>query len=171
MSVKHSLHSNAFNFMSFIQGGVDPRTGQYTMKIELPDLCANTLLGPEFTPTLSFSPLNIIDSGYGAGWTLQLSQYTPDNQVLALGTGETYRITDRNAQPMVLAEQKLVNFKVYRDSDDAFRIEHRSGLVEILTRQGSNQAPVFLPARLFSAQGQSLAFTYRLFNRDRKSVV
>ncbi|MGR6496732.1 RHS repeat protein [Pseudomonas fulva] len=164
MSVKHSLHSNAFNFMSFIQGGVDPRTGQYTMKIELPDLCANTLLGPEFTPTLSFSPLNIIDSGYGAGWTLQLSQYTPDNQVLALGTGETYRITDRNAQPMVLAEQKLVNFKVYRDSDDAFRIEHRSGLVEILTRQGSNQAPVFLPARLFSAQGQSLAFTYRLFN-------
>lgn len=164
MSVKHSLHSNAFNFMSFIQGGVDPRTGQYTMKIELPDLCANTLLGPELTPTLSFSPLNVIDSGYGLGWTLQLSQYTPDNQVLALGTGETYRITDRNAQPMVLAEQKLVNFKVYRDSDDAFRIEHRSGLVEILTRQGSNQAPVFLPTRLYSAQGHSLVFTYRLFN-------
>lgn len=41
-----SLHSNAFNFMSFVQGSVDPRTGQYTLGIDLPELNANALCGP-----------------------------------------------------------------------------------------------------------------------------
>ncbi len=57
MTQATSVHSNAFNFMSFIQGGVDPRTGQYTVAIDLPELKANDLQGPGFALRLAFNPL------------------------------------------------------------------------------------------------------------------
>lgn len=46
MTLSTSVHSNAFNFMSFVQSGVDPRTGQYTVSITLPDIKTNGLRGP-----------------------------------------------------------------------------------------------------------------------------
>ena len=45
MIATSSAHSNAFNFLGFMQGGVDPRTGQYTLGIELPKIVANNLIG------------------------------------------------------------------------------------------------------------------------------
>ncbi|WP_139146077.1 hypothetical protein, partial [Pseudomonas lundensis] len=77
MSTSTTLHSNAFNFMSFIQGQVDPRTGQYTGAITLPELMANQLSGPVVPLQLSFNALNVQDSGFGKGWNLQLSQFDP----------------------------------------------------------------------------------------------
>ncbi|MFA7895496.1 RHS repeat-associated core domain-containing protein [Pseudomonas putida] len=164
MSVTSSVHSNALNFMSFIQGGVDPRTGQYSLKIELPELGGNDLLGPEFRPTLHYSPLNVIDSGLGMGWTLQLSQYTPHNQVLSLSTGESLKITDRTARPMRLEEQRIDNFHVYPEGNDGLRVVHRSGLVEILTEQGTGQASIYLPVAHYSPLGHRLVFNYQRFS-------
>uniref|UniRef100_UPI000A7E1925 hypothetical protein n=2 Tax=Pseudomonas TaxID=286 RepID=UPI000A7E1925 len=57
------VHSNAFNFLSFVQNRVDPRTGQYTLGIELPDLPGNQLLGPTLPLRLAFNPLALEDSG------------------------------------------------------------------------------------------------------------
>ncbi len=164
MSVTSSVHSNALNFMSFIQGGVDPRTGQYSLKIELPELGGNNLLGPEFRPTLQYSPLNVTDSGLGMGWTLELSQYTPHNQVLSLSTGESLKITDRTARPMRLEEQRIDNFHVYPEGDDGLRVVHRSGLVEILTEQGTQQASLYLPVAQYSPLGHRLTFNYQRFS-------
>jgi len=164
MSVTSSVHSNALNFMSFIQGGVDPRTGQYSLKIELPELGGNNLLGPEFRPTLQYSPLNVTDSGLGMGWTLELSQYTPHNQVLSLSTGESLKITDRTARPMRLEEQRIDNFHVYPEGDDGLRVVHRSGLVEILTEQGTQQASLYLPVARYSPLGHRLTFNYQRFS-------
>ncbi|WP_143520722.1 hypothetical protein, partial [Pseudomonas lundensis] len=92
MSTSTTLHSNAFNFMSFIQGQVDPRTGQYTGAITLPELMANQLSGPVVPLQLNFSPLNVQDSGFGKGWNLQLSQFDPRSGVLSLHTGETFTV-------------------------------------------------------------------------------
>ena len=65
MSTSTSVHSNAFNFMSFIEGQVDPRTGLYTCSIKLPELLANQLCGPVVPLHLNFNPLNGADSGFG----------------------------------------------------------------------------------------------------------
>ncbi|RMM02132.1 YD repeat protein, partial [Pseudomonas syringae pv. maculicola] len=46
MTTSTSVHSNAFNFMSYLQSGVDPRTGQYTVSINLPEVKSNGLRGP-----------------------------------------------------------------------------------------------------------------------------
>ncbi|MEB2519654.1 hypothetical protein SOP85_30155, partial [Pseudomonas sp. YuFO20] len=68
MSTSTSIQSNAFNFMSFIQSQVDPRTGQATCAISLPELKANNLCGPVVPLQLTFNPLNTADSGFGNGW-------------------------------------------------------------------------------------------------------
>ncbi|MQG96575.1 hypothetical protein, partial [Pseudomonas sp. MN1F] len=92
MTTKSLLHSNAFNFLSFIVNSVDPRTGQYTLAIELPELVANNLAGPSLPLRIGFNPMNIEDSGFGSGWTLNLSQYTPADNMLHLHTGESFRV-------------------------------------------------------------------------------
>ncbi len=92
MTASTSVHSNALNFMSCLKSGVDPRTGLYNVSINLPELKGNDLLGPGINPRLSYSPLNTLDSGYGMGWSLQLSHYNPGTHILSLNTGETFRI-------------------------------------------------------------------------------
>lgn len=56
MAASTAVHSNAFNFLSYLQGGVDPRTGQYTVAISLPALKVNNLAGPELSLQLLFNP-------------------------------------------------------------------------------------------------------------------
>ncbi|WP_033728042.1 hypothetical protein, partial [Pseudomonas parafulva] len=60
-------HSNAFNFLSFLENSVDTRTGQYTLAIQLPELLGNDLSGPALPLRLSFNPLSDLDSGFGVG--------------------------------------------------------------------------------------------------------
>jgi len=67
MAISTSVSSNAFNFMNFIHSQVDPRTGQYTCAISLPELKANNLCGPVVPLQLNFNPLNSGDSGFGKG--------------------------------------------------------------------------------------------------------
>ena len=93
------IHSNATNFQSFLQSGVDPRTGQYTLAIKLPTLAGNDLIGPQLPLQLAFSPLNDQDSGFGKGWSLGLTQYVPGSHMLTLHSGETFKVTGDGAQP------------------------------------------------------------------------
>ncbi|MBA1205390.1 hypothetical protein G7009_27160, partial [Pseudomonas capeferrum] len=80
MTATSNVNSNALNFLSHMQNGVDPRTGLYTLSVDLPKLSGNDLLGPELDLALRYSPLNLHDSGYGKGWNLQLSQFDPDRE-------------------------------------------------------------------------------------------
>ncbi|CAM3964340.1 YD repeat-containing protein [Pseudomonas reidholzensis] len=173
MSASTSVHSNAFNFMSFLQNGVDPRTGQYTVAINLPELKANDLQGPAFKLALTYNPLNTQDSGFGLGWNLQLSQYTPHNQVLSLSTGESFkvtgsRVTERGTE-LLMKEKKLDSFHVYRLDDNEgpgsrFRVVHRSGQVEVLEVMGAADNRVALPVQVFGATGHSLSLSYQPFD-------
>ncbi|WP_313459823.1 hypothetical protein [Pseudomonas sp.] len=176
MTQATSVHSNAFNFMSFIQGGVDPRTGQYTVAIDLPELKANDLQGPGFALRLAFNPLNLVDSGFGRGWDLKLSQYTPHNQVLALSTGEAFRVndTDREDRRLFMPEQKLASFHVYKVGEQPLsgitqlRVVHRSGLVEILERMQVGNTWIALPVEIRSALGHHVKLRYSDFNQAYK---
>ncbi|KAF0250830.1 hypothetical protein [Pseudomonas putida] len=69
MASHNVVHSNAFNFQSFVQNSVDPRTGQYTLGIALPALIGNELAGPQLPLRLFFSPMNDEDTGFGKGWS------------------------------------------------------------------------------------------------------
>lgn len=166
MTISTSVHSNAFNFMSFLQGGVDPRTGQYTLSISLPDVKTNDLRGPGVPLALAYNPLNTLDSGFGHGWNLQLSQYTPGNQVLSLSTGETFKVTgsDSGSGQLVMKEKKLDSFHFYQESENRYRVMHKSGLVEILEVRGSAQNRVALPVEIHAPEGHKVTLGYETFS-------
>lgn len=166
MTISTSVHSNAFNFISFLQGGVDPRTGQYTLSISLPDVKTNDLRGPGVPLTLAYNPLNTEDSGFGFGWNLQLSQYTPGNQVLSLSTGETFKVTgsDSGSGQLVMKEKKLDSFHFYQESSTRYRVMHKSGLVEVLEVRGSAQNQVALPVEIHAPEGHKVTLGYETFS-------
>lgn len=164
MTASTAVHSNAFNFMSFIQNGVDPRTGQYTMAINLPALQSYDLNGPEFPVALNYNPLNTQDSGYGLGWDLKLSQYTPSTFILALSSGETFKVTGTGSQPAI-KEKKLDSFRFLNDGNHHYRVVHKSGLVEHLQLYGGagSATAVALPRFIDSPQGHRLTLEYEAF--------
>ena len=162
MSTSTSVHSNAFNFMSFIEGQVDPRTGQYTCSIKLPELLGNKLCGPVVPLHLNFNPLNSGDSGFGEGWNLQLSQFNPANGVLALYTGEVFKVNVQGSG-INIPEKKLDSFHFHALSNQRYRIEHKSGLVEILE---VGQGRLAMPVQLLSPQGHSVTLHYEAFGTD-----
>ncbi|MQT39539.1 hypothetical protein GHO45_01145 [Pseudomonas sp. FSL R10-0765] len=106
MASSTAVHSNAFNFMSYLQGGVDPRTGQYSVSINLPELKANNLTGPVVPLVLIFNPLNLRDSGFGQGWSLQLTEFNLVTRVLSLSSGETFRVTGKDPDGQLTMEEK-----------------------------------------------------------------
>lgn len=171
MSTSTSVHSNAFNFSSYVESGVDPRTGQYTVAIRLPELKGNDLQGPDFDLALFYSPLNTVDSGYGKGWNLQLTQLRERNQVVTLSSGESYKITDESNGRLLMREQKLRQFDLYRAPPGPggarrYRVVHRSGLEEVLQVMGGQQAEVALPVELHSPLGHVLHLAYEAWGTE-----
>jgi len=161
MATRNVVHSNAFNFQSFVQNSVDPRTGQYTLGIELPGLIGNELAGPQLPLRLVFNPMNDEDSGFGKGWNLALSQYVPGTHMLTLHTGETFKVTGSGAQPGI-REKKLDTFHFHDDTvegKDRYRVVHKSGLVEVLTKQAGTY-PVYLPTEAYSPSGHRVSLGY-----------
>ncbi len=149
--------------MSFVQGGVDERTGQYTLSIELPELPSNALVGPNLPLRLSFSPLNNVNSGFGKGWTLQLSQYNLNDNKLDLHTGQSFKISDNGpGEPAPVPERKLELFHFENRSEGnthRYRIAHKSGIVEWLQPQPSDLR-LALPVRVEALSGHGITLAY-----------
>ena len=167
MTASSSIHSNAFNFLSFVDTGTDPRTGQYTCSLSLPELNANQLSGPQVPLRLGYNPLNTLDSGFGKGWNLQLTQYDADLQIVSLASGETFKVTSTSSdgKRLLMDEQKLDSFRLYQDDDHHYRVVHKSGLVEELSRDDNQH--IALPERILSPQGQHVTLTYQSFGDNR----
>ncbi len=162
MTTSSAVHSNAFNFMGFLQHCVDPRTGQYTVSVDIPELKTNHLCGPVIPLQLQFSPLNELDSGFGIGWNLNLSQFTPHNNMIALSTGENFKVTGSGEEPAI-KEKKLDSFHFHNQGNDTYRVVHKSGLVETLVTGGSNDQRVALPREIRSPSGHAVTLTYTPF--------
>lgn len=167
MTTSSAVHSQAFAFMSYLQGGVDPRTGQYTLSLDFPEIKSNWLCGPDFMFKLSFNPINIIDSGYGFGWNLNLSQFTAHNSILSLSTGETFKVTGSGTEPAI-REKKLDSFHFYNNQDGTYRVVHKSGLIEVLTLGGSGEDRVALPSQIYAPSGHSIHLTYASFRGGQR---
>lgn len=139
-----SVHSNAFNFRSHMDHGVDPRTGQYTVSLVMPALKSHTLAGPPLQLSIAFNPLNTRDAGFGVGWGINLTEFAPENGLLSLSTGETFNVSGAGDTPNI-PERKLPTFHFHKQSSDTYRVVHKSGMVEILKVFGGSTplAPFF----------------------------
>lgn len=169
MATTTAVHSNAFNFLSFVQSGVDARTGQYTVSLSLPEVKTCELSGPVVPLTLNFNPLNTVDAGFGVGWEMGLTQYAPgNNQILSLHSGETFKVTGPYSgftNRLRMKEQKIENFRLFTlpNNNNQFKVVHKSGLVEILELKGASPQ-IAVPVNMYSPQGHEVTLEYDSFN-------
>ncbi|WP_082056637.1 RHS repeat domain-containing protein [Pseudomonas sp. 10-1B] len=155
--------SNAFNFSSFMQSSVDPRTGLYTLSIALPSLNANDHCGPDLPLELNFSPMSNDNKGFGMGWSLKLSSFNITTGMLSLHTGESFKVADNGpGNPPVIEEKKLDSFRfsnISQGNKKRIRIAHKGGLVEILEPQ-VNDPVTAVPVRVMGASGHGVNLGY-----------
>lgn len=158
-----SVHSNAFNFSSFVQGSVDPRTGQYALSIDLPTLNANNLCGPDLPLQLNFNPMNNEKTGFGTGWSLKLTRFTVSSGMLNLHSGERFKVDNNGpGEAAVIAERKLESFHfsdISEGEQKRFRIAHKSGLTEILEPRDANYDWA-VPVRVLAPSGHGINLHY-----------
>lgn len=148
-----SFYSDAGNFVSAIQGGVDPRTGLFNVNLSLASLRSGHLAGPGLALALRYSPLSSQDDGFGHGFSLNLTRYDILARRLHLSTGESYPVSSTGA---MVRQHKLRHFITEKSGGSITRVIHRSGLVEELVRYGF----MAVTSRVTTPDGRSLAFQW-----------
>src|ERR1700712_2512423 len=156
----HGLYSQAGNFLGRVSTGVDPRTGQFTLALALPIGVANDLAGPSISASLSFNALgSAIDTGFGRGWSLSLSELNLASGSLRLSTGESFSVDmDRSdfseGAELLFFDRKLESFRVvmHGANGDRFRVEYKSGDIEIL--QVQERTAIAVPVEVRSPEGR-----------------
>lgn len=161
----NNIHSNAYNFSSFVSAGVDPRTGTYSCSVSLNHLLANALSGPLLPLSIGFSALNGEDIGFGKGWIMPLSRYNRNTRKLNLSTGASH-IANTSAGVFVIADKKIRDLETRRVGDELI-IEHKSGLVEVLTNPSLNWDE-WLVSKIYSPEGRVIHLSYRVITGRRR---
>ncbi|QSZ29625.1 hypothetical protein DSL72_004141 [Monilinia vaccinii-corymbosi] len=158
MPTDNTLYSQGVNFGSFVQEGVDARTGQYTSSITLYEAPSKARNCAPFKLLLRFSPLNTANVGFGKGWSLNLSQYQHiAPRSLVLSTGEHYQIS--NTGGLRVEDQKLQSFQFQQQGSD-FQIIHKDGQIEVLSN-AHNVYHTSVPVKLYAANGRALTLIWR----------
>ncbi len=155
------VYSNAFNFSSFLLGGVDPRTGIYSCTLSLGEITSHALNGPSLPINFHFNPLNPLDCGFGKGWTLACTRYDRAAKCLTLVSGETSKTLELPDE-VQLVDQKIERFRLVKTDENRFILSTVSGQREELSRVG--QSSVAVSQRIWAANGARLDLEYTLFN-------
>lgn len=155
--MSNPLYSQGFNFGSFIQKGVDPRTGQYTCTIDVFATPTRTRNCPPFKLDLTFNPMNTQDNAFGQGWSLSLPAYEhrQENPIVILSTGESFQCTETSST-MFVNDQKLKSSQIEKLSADTYRITYKSGLIEILSNFNDSYNKS-VPTEVYANTGRSLS--------------
>lgn len=160
-----NAQTQAHNFASASQAGVDPRTGIFSFALPLATLSGHQNLGPFLSLRLNYSPLQSQDAfGLGRGMSLGLTSYdasvTPGR--LQLASGEQYRI-DHNIANTTLALRQCrrpLTLKIeIQGSGEEKRcvVRHSSGVSESLKEFPGK---MWLPVRITSAEGRNLNLSW-----------
>jgi len=156
--------SQAHNFVSSAQEGIDPRTGLFSWAFPLATLSASENQAPFLPLALSWSPLNS-DNRYGLGTGFSLGMTVFDDSVrpgrLLLSSGEQYRVDSSLNHELSLRQCPLPTFRLRKvtvpEGKAQLHIEHKDGNTEILEEQTHS---VWLPVRLVAPSGRYLSLVW-----------
>ncbi|MCH4868515.1 RHS repeat-associated core domain-containing protein [Pseudomonas sp. TMW22089] len=152
------VYSGAYNFMSSISAGVDPRTGAFSASITLPTGAANDLRGPISQLRLSHSPLMGEDQGFGLGWMLGTTSWDGASQQLQLNSGERFR-GEIVGQNMRFPDVRLPVVAVAVQRQEMW-VRHNDGSCERLIPLPGH-ASLWVVSTLVGADGSALNFDWR----------
>ena len=152
------VYSGAYNFMSSISAGVDPRTGMFSASITLPTGAANDLRGPISQLRLGYSPLMTDDQGFGLGWMLGTTSWDGASQQLQLNSGERFR-GEIVGQNMRFPDVRLPVVTVTVQRQEMW-VRHNDGTSERLIPLAGHPS-LWVVSTLVGADGSALSFDWR----------
>jgi YD repeat-containing protein len=150
--------THATNFGSGLSASVDARTGLYTLSQSLLSLAANNQLGPVVDLALTYDPLNSDSTGFGTGFSLNLTSYNTATGMLRLSSGERYRVSETAGQPVVL-QKKLNNF-IFRKTPGAYEVVWKNGVTEVLPGPDATGISIRYPVSIISPSGWRVYLTW-----------
>ncbi|MFG2594575.1 hypothetical protein [Streptomyces sp. NPDC048462] len=107
--------------------------------------------------TLRCAPLNPTHTGFGRSVTTRLTTYDASDRLLVLFTGEQCKTQETDAS-LVLLQSKNDTVRITKEQD-AYRVFHRSRLVEVLTGP-KHPHPIKVPVALVSNAGHRLTLAW-----------
>ncbi|MDY4298829.1 RHS repeat-associated core domain-containing protein [Pseudomonas salmasensis] len=154
------IYSQAFNFASYFGGTVDPRTGQYSCRIQLATLYPEGPLDVSRTIALSFSMMNPETGVYGTGWRISNTEFDIARSRLTLLSGEQFKTQSLPAVggTLVIKDRKLADLVVKRPDTNTVHVIYKDGTVEVLQRTNS-LAPYRIVALQFE-NGERMKWEY-----------
>ncbi len=152
------VFSGAYNFMSSISAGVDPRTGMFSASVTLPTGAANDLRGPISQLRLGYSPLMTEDQGFGLGWMLGTTSWDGASQQLQLNSGERFR-GEIVGQNMRFPDVRLPVVTVTVQRQEMW-VRHNDGTCERLIPLAGHPS-LWVVSTLVGADGSALSFDWR----------
>lgn len=173
-----NVYSNAFNFSSYISGGVDLRTGQYTCRIHLATLFPSGPLELSRDIALSFSMMSTEPGAYGTGWRLSNTEFDQTRSRLTLLSGEGFQTQSLPSVggTLVIKDRKLKDLVVKYPEHGVLHVIYKDGTVEILQRTNST-APYRITAMQFE-NGERFTWRYtesglleRILNHQQQELL
>jgi RHS repeat-associated protein len=168
MSTNTLPESQAHNFISAAQEGIDPRTGLFSFAFPVATLSASENQAPFLPLTLSWSALQGGNPhGLGNGIAYGLTTYDDSDPVgrLTLSSGERYRVDvisgGEHADRLSLRQCPLPSLRLSKtdgDDDNALiLIHHKDGHTEALRRKGQH---LWVPVSITAPTGRTLTLEW-----------
>lgn len=160
MSLK-DIHSNAFNFSSFLSSGVDPRTGQYNADLNVISLSPTNEDEATYPVSLSFSTFNASNLGFGTGWKMLPTSLDLRRRIFTNSQGERYKCQNLIiGTEVVFLDKKIKNFRVLYVNNNTVRVYYKNGIIETL-QQVNISSGMFIVTSVAFQNGEVYDFSYR----------
>lgn len=153
------------NFLNALSGEVDPRTGLYGYNVSIAHLSGNAGQGPTLPVVLSYSPLGVVNTGFGIGVSLSITRYDTTTRTLQLSTGESYKVTETSSSLRVI-HAKPINFKA-EVRDDGYYIFYKNGTTERLTA-ADKPGKVKVTETIITPTGHTLSLAWENFGGGKR---
>ncbi|QXF34042.1 hypothetical protein CE143_13460 [Photorhabdus luminescens] len=152
-------HSGKVNFHSYIESGVDTRTGTFSSNI-----CLSSLIETQFDIRLLYSPLNQKNVGLGKGWRIPVTVYNEDKKLLSLADGRLFHVTEKKG---ALILEGGIGDVFFEKIDKFYKVTYRNtGMIELLKINdfSDNKPCVFRSSSL----GEILEFNWHKEGKEVK---
>ncbi|PQJ84229.1 hypothetical protein [Aliivibrio sifiae] len=179
VNLSNEITSNAFNFGNLYRTGVDPRTGTFNLSLTIGNL--KTYGGEIFSATIGYNSLSDSNTGFGKGWSLNVSYYDKQSKKLSLSNGMSFpvNISGNSVTCRYLKDKDIV---VSLKGGLLF-INHKNGTTEQFNIEGGIEQITYVNghfhkfhykrgilSKISNSTGKEIVFLYTLNSFEVKNI-
>ena len=132
----NNIFTYANDFVGLTHGNVNERTGSFDFGVNLAEINANNLNGPELNLNLFIDPSSDRNYGFGAGISLGLPSIDLVNNIFHSINGASVKLDVTNRYPV---EPTLQDFKILPISYNQYQVKYITGDVDYFRVDGRGE--------------------------------